>query len=943
MENRVREPLIIASRQANAKQLSVTAPETSNWPEAMLAVLQKPMGARFYRCALQVNTPLQSHFKGFETRHARNSPAYKRDYGLALAKQCKKAGIDAVGICDHNSVDYLDAIRRQLNEENIFAFPGFEVASTEGLHVLCLFDLNTPAEELDHILTELDLPPKERWVAEAGGVPRQSPKSFPEIIDHVQRKRRGICIAAHMDRENGLLFECAKTTRAQYLTDGALLAGQISGSRQDLTKFHRKVLNGELNHYRRERPLALINCLDVYNLKDLGQPACSTWIKMSTPSLEGLRQAFLDAESRLRLLTEEESHQTRGASGAQAFKLVAMYWEGGFLDGCGIRFNENLNCLIGGRGAGKSTVIESLRFVLQQEPLGKTARKTYESLLEQVIKAGTKISLLLSTQNPAPGYYRIERVYLEKQSQPAAVFDENGERCMLQVFDLVPGIDILGQHEIAEIAAQPEKQLALLHRFRRGETARAQAQTEECQVQLAGNRQELMQLLPTLAAFEEQLNRLPGLEERLRDYRSRGIEEKLYEQGLLAREEQMLRSQQERLQGARKTFEQMRRFLEISGPEAGRDEQEKLLNHDLLEKMRAWEERWREQWQNILHKAEAAWQAAEREMLALRQEWETRKRDRQEEYQKILRELQKEGNDGVDYVNVRKEIERLAPLRLRFQQLKQKRLELEKQRRQLVRKREEAQKLLLKTDRAAAERVSQLLDKKVRVTVQPEAERKALCEMLKALKLGLREDFYKNLQALDPFCLAEFIDAIRAGEAALQKQYDFSAAQARALARIPQGKLFELEEMVLPHGVCIEMNVAPPEEKPLWRPLSDISIGQKATAILLMLLPESGTPLIIDQPEDDLDNRFITDTIIPKLREEKQRRQFLFATHNANIPVLGDAEQIIGLETGGDAGRTRIHPNSIGSIDCAPVKELVEQILEGGQKAFEMRRMKYGF
>lgn len=81
------------------------------------------------------------------------------------------------------------------------------------------------------------------------------------------------------------------------------------------------------------------------------------------------------------------------------------------------------------------------------------------------------------------------------------------------------------------------------------------------------------------------------------------------------------------------------------------------------------------------------------------------------------------------------------------------------------------------------------------------------------------------------------------------------------------------------------------------------------------------------------------------MREEKRRRQFVFATHNANIPVLGDAELIAALSASGEAGRghAEIPEECEGSIDSARVRELVEEILEGGREAFEMRRLKYGF
>ena len=130
--------------------------------------------------------------------------------------------------------------------------------------------------------------------------------------------------------------------------------------------------------------------------------------------------------------------------------------------------------------------------------------------------------------------------------------------------------------------------------------------------------------------------------------------------------------------------------------------------------------------------------------------------------------------------------------------------------------------------------------------------------------------------------------------------------------------------------------------------MEQLSKGQKATAVLLLLLLESDAPLIVDQPEDDLDNRFISDGIVPKIRVGKQRRQFIFATHNANIPVLGDAELIAALEASGEPGagvpaQARLATGGVGSIDNAAVRQLVGEILEGGEAAFEMRRMKYGY
>ena len=155
----------------------------------------------------------------------------------------------------------------------------------------------------------------------------------------------------------------------------------------------------------------------------------------------------------------------------------------------------------------------------------------------------------------------------------------------------------------------------------------------------------------------------------------------------------------------------------------------------------------------------------------------------------------------------------------------------------------------------------------------------------------------------------------------------------------------EMEELDLPPTTTLELNVAGEKQPDVWKKLNELSTGQKATAILLLLLLESDAPLIVDQPEDDLDNRFITEGVVPKMREEKRRRQFIFSTHNANIPVLGDAELIAGLDASGEAeqGQAEIPVVHMGSIDAQPVRDLVEEILEGGKEAFELRRLKYGF
>lgn len=117
------------------------------------------------------------------------------------------------------------------------------------------------------------------------------------------------------------------------------------------------------------------------------------------------------------------------------------------------------------------------------------------------------------------------------------------------------------------------------------------------------------------------------------------------------------------------------------------------------------------------------------------------------------------------------------------------------------------------------------------------------------------------------------------------------------------------------------------------------SEGQRAAALLFMLLEQSGGPLIVDQPEGDLDNSIIS-SLTEKLHSAKERRQILFASHNANIVVNGSSELVISLAVN-EVGKR--HIDIAGAIDGDVVRGVITRTMEGGERAFRDRLDKYGF
>jgi ABC-type enterochelin transport system ATPase subunit len=126
----------------------------------------------------------------------------------------------------------------------------------------------------------------------------------------------------------------------------------------------------------------------------------------------------------------------------------------------------------------------------------------------------------------------------------------------------------------------------------------------------------------------------------------------------------------------------------------------------------------------------------------------------------------------------------------------------------------------------------------------------------------------------------------------------------------------------------------------LVREFGQLSLGQQQAIVLGMLLcSESTAPLLIDQPEDNLDSAFVFKILVRALRRIKERRQVILVTHNANIGVLSDTDLVVPLKANAERGRV-VSP---GSVETAATRELVCEVLEGGRTAYERRGQLYGF
>jgi energy-coupling factor transporter ATP-binding protein EcfA2 len=869
--------------------------------------------------------------KTFRGKDSLGDPA---SHARAIVEKAVSLDISVLAIADHNDVSGVPVFRAAAEESPVHIFPGFELSSSEGVHILCVYPPNTSQDQLGRFLGEF-------------GITNTDPSSdladkpFIEVLELV-RSQGGVAIAAHATSDQGGMFKVLKGKAcARAWQSDELLAIQIPGPVEDLPENVRRIVENKDPNYRRSHTaeeglaVAVINAKDIVEAGDLEDRSATCWIKMSEVSIEGLRQAFLDPGSRIRLNPKEGKLEPE-----EHAELVAIAWEGGFLDGAAIHFNPNLNVLVGGRGTGKSTVVESIRSVLGIAAVGDDARKAHEGIVQQVLRSGTKISLLVRAHRPAVRVYRIERTI----PNPPLVKDHHGEVSNLSPQDVLPRVEVFGQHEISELTKSREKLTRLLDRFvdRSDSLPRRRS---DLQRDLEKSRRSLLDARIELKQIEDRLAALPSLEETLTRFREAGVEERLKEQSLLVREERLLGSIPDRLAAFRECVEGLKREVPIDRTFLSPKALEDLPGKAILSRLNSVLTELDLDLARLAKDLEFALQRADQGIAAVRTEWETRKREVQEAYERILRELHKSRVDGEEFIRLRRQIEELRPLRERQGLVRRVEKEHADRRRKLLAEWEDFKAEEFRRLDRAAKKVDQKLRGRVQVEVMAAGDREPLFRILRGEVGGRLSEAIDTLRGVRDLSLPQLVEACRGGAAVVTKTFGVTPAQADRLARAEPEVLMRIEELELPPTTAIRLNTAPAGDPPTWQALEELSTGQKATAVLLLLLLESDAPLVVDQPEDDLDNRFITEGVVPRMREEKQRRQFIFSTHNANIPVLGDAELIVGLSASGEAerGRARIAPEHMGSIDAQPVRELVEEILEGGKEAFERRRRKYGF
>jgi len=612
---------------------------------------------------------------------------------------------------------------------------------------------------------------------------------------------------------------------------------------------------------------------------------------------------------------------------------------GGFLQGIKMDFSDGLNCVIGGRGTGKTTVLEALRYTLDRMPNETVDRKRYEALAK-LLQANLGTGSIKVELETADGVlYSVARAF----GETPLVTNADGKPVDIRIgHDMHFGVDIYSQNQIEDIANNDYFQLQLIDKFIQKPLDELERQIRDATNLLETNGQKILDRKKVIGDQTEATRELPDITEKIRNFeRAEGGAQS--EEMRKGHEGKSLRDRESKLVASLRTSYQessraltaaaldvKRRFADAIGQDFSASS-----NKDVIAEVKQDAQLALEKMQShidaaigVLRDAEAGLnpsQSALAELHALQEQG----------YRALLEKDEKERAKGLERTRLE---QRYSDLKAKEKILTDAKADLEALykdrnscRGQLSDLRDQRYRLRVEVANRLNERLKPMIRIQVNQFGNRDEYKNVLNQAMKGSGLRYASIVDRAAERLPP---VEFASAIqREDHATLVRELDIDADRATRLIIQLKDKpeIFGIETVELRDRPVLEL-----KDGEDYKDSASLSTGQKCTTILPILLVESERPLLIDQPEDNLDNAFVFETVVQSITGASQKRQLIFVTHNPNIPVLGDAARVFALRSSGRAATVA----NAGTVD--DLAQEIVTILEGGYAAFEARRERYG-
>ncbi len=619
-------------------------------------------------------------------------------------------------------------------------------------------------------------------------------------------------------------------------------------------------------------------------------------------------------------------------------KILAIEVSGGFLDGTRLEFVDGLNCIIGGRGTGKTTVLEFVRYVLDLMPDPADSRpraKIIDGIVHGNLGSGT-ISLEVETKHGTS--YRAERPW----GDSVQILDEDGNPVSVSLDrDLVFKADIYSQNEIEEIATNPRFQLSLIDKFEEEEIRGVAQQMHHHKRAIESTAIDLRNLDQRIREIEEVVPELDVVMKRLEEMQAiDGPEAGLINaahanKALRSRETEAINDLRDVVGAVADNFKQ---FAESVAEDCGNALGDGLAagpNGIIFEEIETALAEFTKVFLDGVPKIKDRCDKLLASLDASSQRLMDAHGRQEQHYREIVARSTLEKQRAAERARLQQRHLDLSKAKTELETLKQKRRVVEATHRQMLANLSDTRDRRFTLRKMVAERLTTALSPTIRVSIIQAGDRSGYRELLSAALKGSGIQYNRIadriVESVSPEELSQLVRRGNVQRLAERAGIAVDVAQ-KAAGHIQNSDFaFKLETIDLEDEPQIEL-----KDGADYKNSGGLSTGQRCTVILPILLFESERPLLIDQPEDNLDNAYVYDTIVKSLREVKGGRQLIFVTHNPNIPVLGEAERVFVFNSDGRHGTV----SRQGTVD--DVKGQIEHLLEGGAEAFKLRMAKYG-
>lgn len=903
-------------------------------------------GSRWHKFDFHTHTPASDDYK---------DPDISPKIWL---KHAMESDLDCVAVTDHNSGKWIDKLKSKNDDlknsqikpewyRDLTIFPGVEITVAESnhrVHLLALFDPSSDSQKVISVLNACEI------YDGFGKSVTSTTKSFVDTIKAINRVG-GIAIPAHVDDSKGLLENHTNLTsdlKTYLKTINTVEVCNINNFTDEMDIQLQKIV----------QELAKVGGSDAHRPNDIGRHF--TWVKMTRPTLEALQLALGDHEFCIKNTNDNPNRYPEVY--LTELTIRNMYHCGRIPDQpFKIQLHPQFNTIIGGRGTGKSTIIESIRIVSRQDlSLATEAPKTKDELnkfMELSQKKGAMLvdtEILLKRQRSRKNY----RIRWRQDGKGSILEGKtNGSWEEFEVGDLKERfpISVFSQKQINELATNTQGLLGLIDRSPQVNRASWNLKWENTKsrfIQMRERRRELQKSLEVESIYKAKLG---DVEYDLKQYEEKGHGEVL--------KEYQKRNQQNNGMAVEHILENLEKSIrELSSQAELNDFPDHLFDDhdDTTKEMRKIHLETTDGINRIINSLienanEVGKLLTQRSDKIKDSKFYSAYKKSVDDYNQLIQEYETKKNPLTislygDWVNQRnqllQDLNNLESVKNEIEttekQIENIQEELHKLRQELFQRRKTfLEQIIGNNDYVQMELVpfgdvSTLeIDYRGMLNLEtgkfynsildPENNQGILLELYNWEKNNKSEDQIENLISR----LKTKTSSIAKGEEQGQ-DYWFSSRLKKSFETYPT--LFDNLDTWWPEDM-LRVKYSQNQSSNKFENLEKGSAGQKAAAILAFLLSHGEEPLIIDQPEDDLDNALIYDLIVKGIQDSKNKRQLIIATHNPNIVVNGDTElvNVLKFENG------QVQLDKQGGLEESIIREAICNIMEGGREAFEKR------